>query len=234
MPSEEILVLASSKKLGGRCIAGINQQGEWVRPVSGRPQGLLKAECGLEGRWPEVLDVVRFGYVERLDEPAQPENVLLDGSPWELRKQIRRDEAYRRLRRFLAKGPALLGTRGKAMPAEEAEKGVEASLALVEPAAGVSLVMRPPEEELGQFKPRVVFGFGSKVYDLVITDLPVREAVRAAGVGEYAPSDLGFEDEGPILLTVSLGEPHDGWHTKLAAAIIFLPPPGLAKPQVEA
>jgi hypothetical protein len=223
MPSEEILVLASSKKLGGRCVAGINQRGEWVRPVSGRPQGLLKTECGLDGRWPEVLDVVRFGYVERLDEPAQPENVLLDDSPWELRKQISRDEAYGRLSRFLVKGPALLGNRGKAMPASEAAKGLEASLALLQPTAGVSLLMRPPEEELDQLKPRIVFGFGSKDYDLVITDLPVREAVRAAGAGEYAPGDLGFEDKGPVLLTVSLGEPHDGWHAKLAAAVLFLP-----------
>jgi hypothetical protein len=52
---------------------------------------------------------------------------------------------------------------------------------------------------------------------------PAEAALLPAGVGEYAPSDLGLEDEGPILLTVSLGEPHDGWHTKLAAAVTFPP-----------
>lgn len=216
-------MLASSKKLGGRCIAGITRSGDWVRPVSGLPQGLFKPECEVDGRWPEVLDVVRFGYTEDLADPAQPENVLIDDSPWELRKQLARDEAYGWLSRFLDTGPALLGNRGKAMTAEDAAKGVEASLALIEPTSGVSLVMRPPEKEFSQYRPRVVFEFGSKEYDLVVTDLPVRQAVRAAGVGEYSLADLGFEKGGPTLLTISLGEEHDGWHTKLAAALIYLP-----------
>ncbi|HEX5983417.1 MAG TPA: hypothetical protein VFY69_04345 [Solirubrobacterales bacterium] len=223
MPSEEMLVLASSKKLGGRCVAGITRSGNWVRPVSGRPQGLLKPECEVEGSWPEVLDVVRFGYEEELDDPAQPENLLIDDSRWELLRQVPRDEAYGRLSGFLDEGHTLLGNRGRAVPEETAAQGVEASLALVEPRDGVSLIMRPPEEEYGQYKPRVEFGFGARVYALAVTDIPVRAAVRAAGVGEYSPSDLGFDDTGPTLLTVSLGEAHDGWHTKLAAAVIFLP-----------
>lgn len=219
-----MLVLASSKKLGGRCIAGITESGRWIRPVNGRPQGLLQPECEVEGRWPEVLDVVRFGFEEELDDPAQPENLLIDGSRWELLRQLPRDEAYGRLKGFLAGGSTLLGNRGRAVPEEKAAQGVEASLALVEPSDGVSLIMLPPEEEFDQYKPRVEFGFGSRTYALVVTDLPVREAVRAAGVGRYAPSDLGLEDGGgPILLTVSLGEAHDGWHTKLAAAVTFLP-----------
>lgn len=95
-------------------MAGITRKGEWVRPVSGGPYGLFQTECGVDGRWPEVLDVVRFGYVKPLDDPAQPENVLIDDSPWELRKRVPREEAYGRLRRYLAKGPTLLGNRGKA------------------------------------------------------------------------------------------------------------------------
>jgi hypothetical protein len=218
-----MLVLASSKKLGGRCVAGITKSGKWVRPVSGRPHGLFKPECEVEGRWPAVLDVVRFGYEEELEEPAQPENLLIDDSPWELLKRLPREEAYGRLRGILDEGPALLGNRGKAVTEEDAADGVEASLTLIEPAAGVSLIMRPPEDEFGKLKPRVVFSFGSRVYDLVVTDVPIAEAVRDAGVGEHAPDDLGLDAGGPMLLTVSLGEAHDGWHTKLAAAVIFLP-----------
>lgn len=225
MPFEEILVLASSKKHGGRCVAGITKSGEWVRPVSGGPNGLFQTECGVDGRWPEVLDVVRFGYEKRLDDPAQPENVLIDGSPWELRKRVPREEAYERLGGFLAEGPALLGNRGKAMPEKEAAKGVDASLALIEPAAGVSLIMRPPEDEEGKHKPRVGFDFASRRYDLRLTDIPIEKAVRAAGVGEYNPRDLGFDAAGPTLITVSLGEAKNGWHTKLGAALLFLPAP---------
>lgn len=223
MPSEEILVLASSKKIGGRCVAGITRSGEWVRPVPAGHHGLFKAECEVDGRWPEALDVVRFGYSKRLENPAQPENVLIDGSAWELRKELPREQAYESLRRFLAEGPKLLGNRGKAMKEDEASEGVDASLALIEPSSAISLIMRSPEEEQGKYKPRVVFEFGSRQYDLVVTDLPVEQAIRAAGVGEHSPEDLGFESPGRVLLTVSLGEAYNGWHYKLAAAVFFLP-----------
>lgn len=167
--------------------------------------------------------MVRFGYVKRLRDPAQPENVLIDNSPWELRKQVPREEAYGRLHSYLSDGPALFGNRGKAVPEKEAAKGMDASLALIEPTAGVSLIMRPPEEEEGKYKPRVVFNFGSKQYKLPVTDIPIERAVKAAGVGEHEPRDLGFDTSGPALLTVSLGEAYNGWHYKLAAAVLFLP-----------
>lgn len=109
------------------------------------------------------------------------------------------------------------------MTEEKAAEGVEASLALVEPDPGVSLLMRPPEEERNALKPRIVFGLGSKQYALPLTDIPVFEAVKAAGVGEYSPEDLGFDASGRVLLTISLAEAFNGWHTKLAAAVLFLP-----------
>jgi hypothetical protein len=223
MPTEEILVLASSKKLGGRCVAGITRSGEWVRPVSGEAHGLFKAECEVDGRWPEVLDVVRFGYSERLEDPAQPENVLIDGSAWELRKELPREEAHHRLAPFLSPGPALLGNYGKAMTEEDAAAGVEASLALIEPSE-LSFLLRPAEETYGKLKPRILFEFSSTGYELGLTDIPLEEAVRRAGVGEHSPLELGVDIGGPVLLTVSLGEAYEGWHWKLAAAVLFLPP----------
>lgn len=224
MPSEEILVLASSKKLGGRCVAGITKRGEWVRPVSGEPRGLLKTECEVDGRWPELLDVVRFEHEGPLETIGQPENVLIDGSPWELRRQLPREEVYARLSRFLAAEPLLLGNRGKAMTEEHAAEGVDASLALIEPTA-VTFLLRPPEETYDKLKPRVRFEFSSTEYELGLTDIPTREAVRRAGTGEYSPEELGIAQGGPLLLTISLGEAHDGWHTKLAAAVLALPAP---------
>lgn len=222
MPVEEILVLASSMKHGGRCVAGITREGKWVRPVSGEPHGLFKVECAVDGRWPEVLDVVRFGYERPLEDPAQPENVLIDGSAWQLRKRLPREEAYGRLGRFLAKGPMLLGNRGKAMPEEQADEGVKHSLALIEPAKAIFL-LRPPEETYEKLKPRLRFEFCSSVYELGLTDIAMREKVLRAGIGEYAPETLGVDPGGPLLLTISLGEPQEGWHTKLVAAVIPFP-----------
>lgn len=102
------------------------------------------------------------------------------------------------------------------MPEKQAAKGVDASLTLIEPTDGVSLLMRPPEEEEGKYKPRVVFDFASKRYDLRLTDIPIEKAVQAAGVGEYSPEELGFDGSGKTLLTVSLGEQKNGWHTNSA------------------
>jgi hypothetical protein len=83
--------------------------------------------------------------------------------------------------------------------------------------------MRPAEGEHGKLKPRVVFDFGRRRYDLPLTDVPIEEAVKAAGVGEYAPQDFGFDAPGRVFLTISLAEAHEGWHHKLAAAVLFLP-----------
>jgi hypothetical protein len=222
MPSEEILVLASSRKYGGRCVAGINKSGQWVRPVSGGHQGLLLAECGIDGDWPEVLDVVRFGYVKRLEDPVQPENLLIDDSHWELRKKMPGGEAYERLGGYLDQGPRLLGNRGAAVKEDEAVENGDGSLALIEPTAEISLLMRPSDEEHGKLKPRVAFRFGRRQYTLPLTDVPIEEAVKAAGVGEYSPHDLGFDASGRILLTISLAEEFNGWHHKLVAAVLFL------------
>jgi Dual OB-containing domain len=223
MPSEEILVLASSRKYGGRCVAGINKAGQWVRPVSGGHHGLFLTQCGIGGEWPEVLDVVRFGYVERLEDPVQPENLLTDDADWELRRKIPPGKAYERLVGYLDRGPRLLGNRGAAVKEDEAVQNADGSLALIEPAAGLSLLMRPPEEEHGKLKPRAVFSFGRRRYELPLTDVPIEEAVKAAGVGEYSPRDLGFEAAGRVLLTISLAEAYHDWHHKLAAAVLFLP-----------
>jgi len=227
MATEEILVLASSKKRGGRCIAGINREREWVRPVSGGRQGLFLTECGIGREWPEVLDVVRFGHRGRLEDPVQPENLLIDDSPWELIKKIPPEDAYKRLGGYLDRGPRLLGNRGAAVKEEEAVENAEGSLALIEPAAGISLLMRPPEEEYGKLKPRVAFAFRRRHYELPLTDVPIEEAVKAAGVGEYSPQDLGFDSSGRVLLTISLATEYNGWHHKLVAAVLFLPSAGL-------
>jgi len=165
--------------------------------------------------------VVRFGYRRRLGDPTQPENVLIDHSAWELKDQVPPEDAYERLRRFLATGPGLLGNRGKAMTEEEAASGVEASLALIEPTSEVSFLMRPAGETYGKLKPRAVFDFSAKRYELGLTDVSLEEAVRRAGVGEHGPAELGLACSGPALLTVSLGEAHEGWHTKLAAAVLL-------------
>lgn len=224
MPEEEIIVLASSRKLADRCVAGISTAShEWVRPVSAIPGGLRKFQCRVDGRWPEPLDIVRFGYVERLDDPAQPENVLIDETEWQLLGHLDPSDAYVEFEDDLEPGPELLGNCGKAVLEDIAAEGVEASLTLVEPTVPVSFVMHPAEETYGKLKPRAVFDLDGEKYELGLTDIEVEARVRQAGVGAYSAEDLGFETPEKTLLTISLGEAYRGWHTKLVAAVLFLP-----------
>lgn len=219
-----MIVLASSRKLGGRCIAGIStDSGEWVRPVARAQGGLDKFRCMVDGRWPELFDIVRFDCERCLDDPAQPENVLIDGRGWDLVGRLDPGDAYVRLAADLAPGPELLGNRGKAVKEDIAAEGVDASLALVESDTPITFVLKPPQETQGKSKPCALFRIGGRVYELPLTDFTVKPLVLEAGVGVHSAEDLGLEGFEKILLTISLGEAHQGWHSKLAAAVLFLP-----------
>jgi len=225
VPTAEIIVLANSKKLGGRCVAGIStRSGRWARPVSRLPNGKLEpAHCRVENRQPALLDVVRFDYAEQLGDPAQPENLLIEDSPWELVDHVAPGDAFSRLQEHLARGPELLGNRGRAVPEEVAEEGVDASLALIEPDRPPRFKTESAHEMGGQLRPRVEFSLGGQDYDLGITDFVVAPRLRALGRGEHSGDRLGFGAARHVLLTISLAEPLDEWHWKLVAAVLVLP-----------
>ncbi len=82
----EIIILANSRKLSHRCVAGVSARtGKWIRPVSGRPdRAITWAMREVNGEEPQLLDVLRIP-VERTgpDEGCQPENRLLKAGKWE-------------------------------------------------------------------------------------------------------------------------------------------------------
>jgi hypothetical protein len=224
MPVEDIIVLASSRKRGGRCVAGISTDtGEWVRPVSDANYGLTFQECSVDGRWPEVLDRVRFSYQGSTGEPSQPENLLLGAEDWELAGELDLEAAYGELSPHLADSPSLFGNFGKAVADEVAKQGLDASLVLLEPEHPVNFVLKPASETYGKFKPRVGFVTSGRPYELNLTDFEVYRLVLDAGPGTYAAEDLGLDASGHTLLTVSLAGAYNGWHHKLVAAVLSLP-----------
>jgi hypothetical protein len=179
-------------------------------------------DCAVDGRWPEVLDIVRFGHLGTAGDPAQPENVLIDGDEWRLIDELGPAEAYSELAPHLATGPRLLGNRGGAVRADEAAEGIDASLALIEP-PHVEFLLRPAAETHDKLKPRVVFRLFGRNFELNLTDFAVRQRVLDAGLGTHNADDLGFGGADHTLLTVSLAEAYQEWHSKLAAAVLFLP-----------
>lgn len=165
--------------------------------------------------------MVRFEHRGELDDPSQPENVEVAHSRWELIDRIDPEDAYDMLSSHLVEGPALLGNRGAAMPESEASQGVEASLALVEPEE-VELCLDPPHDGTSKLRPRVRFELDGQDYDLALTDYLVRPRLLKAGLGCREVADLGL-GSADVLLTVSLAEAHEGWCTKLVAAVLVLP-----------
>lgn len=223
MPTDEMLVLACSKKWGGRCVAGISRQTRgWLRPVSDRPHRELSSRhYRVEGRNIEPLDIVRIEYGDSLDDPSQPENVEVGISPWQLTGRVDPGDARQVLSPHLVDGPALLGNRGGAVPEEEASHGVEASLALVR-AKRSEFSLEPPWPGKMRPRPRVRFELGGQGYDLALTDYLVAPRLAKAGIGSHGLADLGLRDDSDVFLTVSLAEPQDGWCTKLAAAVLVV------------
>lgn len=224
MPVDEIIVLACSKKWGGKCVAGISKESDrWLRPVSAQPRdGLPPYYWRIDGREISPLDVVRFEHRGALGDPTQPENVEVADSRWELTDRVEPERALRVLSPHLVKGPRLLGNRGSAVPETVALRGVGASLALIAPES-IECRLDPPFEGTDKLRPRIQFELNGQGYDLPLTDYLVRPRLFTAGLGSHDLSDLGVGDVSSVLLTVSLAEALDGWCTKLVAAVLPLP-----------
>jgi hypothetical protein len=221
---DELIVLANSRKYGGRCVAGISRTtGEWIRPISWRNHGELDStHTKVDGRQVEELDVVKIFHDGSCGNPAQPENVMLVDRDWELVETLGPAEARTMLSDQIRQSGPLFGNRGKAVTAEIAAEGLDSSLALVEPPG--DLILRIPEAS-GNRSPRALFTFDGRPLDMAVTDYKIGPAIRMLGVGDHALADLGLCCDRPVL-TVSLAEAKEGWCTKLVAGFLIVPEEG--------
>jgi len=217
MSTERLLVLASSRKHGGRCIAGLSLDGNGlIRPVTGGGGELSSYETQL-GTAPRELDIVSFGHHGFAGDLVQPENVVVDGTPWTNEGPMDPAEALDLIEPHLHTANSVLGNRGKAVPAHVAEEGVDESLCLLEP-ANLEFVLTSTR------KPLIGFRYGGMTWELPLTDFTVSNEVRRTGEpGTYSLDDLGFETPRRVVLLLSLATNHNDWHSKLAAGVLRFP-----------
>src|SRR5919201_1330178 len=81
----EIVCLANSKKMGGRCVAGVRTDGGgWVRPLARTEHGGLNVvhRRPRDGSEPKLLDVLAIRVGKQRPEPHQPENWEIIEKPW--------------------------------------------------------------------------------------------------------------------------------------------------------
>ncbi|WP_078971731.1 dual OB domain-containing protein [Streptomyces sp. WM6368] len=215
-----IVCLANSRKLSGRCVAGMlaDGSGEWVRPVSARPNREVSPyeRQYADGTDPSVLDIVSVGLVRPQPHDFQSENWLLN--PTFFWNKIGRVD-WRGLV-GLEQRPSALWINGSStyhgnndrIPIEEAVT-LPDSLNLIR-ATGLTLQVHTPGATFGDQRQvlRAHFSYAGNSHILRVTD-PEYER-------EYLPKPEGFYELGESFLTVSLSEPYEGHVYKLVAAII--------------
>ena len=209
----EILVLANSKKLGGRCIAGIDVvTGKWVRPISTTEHGEFTWEgcsimVGGATRPVKSLDIIEISVGVNKPGIGHPEDFLTNHGNWRFVRSLSVGDATQMLDKFLDNGHDLLINRTSSVPESVARSGlVTKSLCIIR-------IDSAKFETNYKNQLRVVFSHKGRKYDLPVTDEDpwVADAKRS-------PSSV---EKGPWYFTISLGEPYNGNMWKLIAGAIL-------------
>ncbi len=220
---KQIICLANSRKMSGRCIAGKEvladgKSGGWIRPVSDREnQEVSEWERQYQdGSDPRVLDVLHVPLLSHTPKDYQQENWLLDPDfYWEKTGQVTANGLSQYtdpVEVIWVNGHHTYNGRNDRIPLHEA-LAVDNSLCLIQ-ATSLEIVVSQPGRDFGNTRRSVQgrFQYRSAEYWLRITD-PVWER-------DYLAKPDGSYSIGRCFLTVSLGEPYRGFVYKLIAAII--------------
>lgn len=219
---KRIICLANSRKLSGRCIAGREildgQPGNWIRPISDREhQEVSEHERSyVNGADPKVLDIIRLSLVGPRPHEYQQENWLLDRNHY----WVNEGRANWSFLQSCTEpnGPLWLNTSSTFHGKNDR---IELNQAIALPNSlrmisveKVSLQIFAPGASFGNSKRRVQahFMLNGEEYKLRITD-PIYER-------RYLAKSDGTYQLGECCLTVSLGEPYNGYTYKLIAALI--------------
>ena len=219
----QIVILANSRKLSGRCVAGklLDGSGQWIRPVSAREHEEVSVD---ERRYdnggdPVLRDVVDLYVLEHRGHTYQSENWLLDDRyywtkarrlKWKLLADLE-DEP----RRLWINGQHTSHGHNDRINLAQAQELTD-SLRLIRVSDFVIRVFRP-SANFGSNKRKLQgkFKYLGTSYHLMLTDPLIEKKFLALEDGEYTlPTSY---------LTISLGEPYHDNVYKLIAAVMTVP-----------
>ena len=213
--------LAASRKYGGYCLAGKEwvegKAGPWLRPVSRQETGELSTgEIRMNnGNIPQCMDVIIIETEGAAHHPYQKENVLIaEKYPWIWQRKLPLES----LPSFVDDVNSLWltgfhSTNGvnDRVPEKAVSEANEPSIYLIRP-NDFTLVVSGDLD--GRNKVRARFAHRDTSYLLSVTDPGIERTYLIKDHGEYP---LIAKD---LYLTVSLGEPFNGYCYKLVAAVI--------------
>ena len=215
--------LAASRKYGGYCLAGKEwaegKVGPWLRPVSRQETGELSTrEIRMNnGDIPQCMDIITIETEGAALHPYQKENVLIaEKRPWTWQRKLSLDALPN-----LADDVNSLWLTGfhstngvnDRVPEETVKEANEPSLYLIRPDDFTLIVS---DDLDGRNKVRARFAYRDIPYLLSVTDPGIERTYLMKDQGEYPLIDRD------LYLTVSLGEPFNGYCYKLAAAVITI------------
>lgn len=226
----EMLCLASSRKMQGRCLAGLRTDGQgWVRPVTAGADGTLHlADYRLsDGTEPRVLDTLKIGVSRPTPEPHQPENHQISRTPWQLLSRPDPNTVPYTVQALVSvsivKGPLLLGSFGDKCDYGPLKlRPAAASLALIAP-DDLAWVIQTGYR--GNRQTKAEFRLTHTPYCLSVTDPVWAQRLAHLPNGRYPREAAGLRAGDKVLFTVSLSEPL-AWNNhcyKLVAGVIVLP-----------
>lgn len=217
----DLLVLASSKKHGGRCIAGWDVANDrWVRPVSSAPDGTLDlSHCAIDGDWPQVLDVVRVSVDAHRPVSYQPENYVIVDRPWRRIERVASAAALQRLAPLVDHQDWMFDDGDRRVD----EAGLKAS-----PAPSSLALARPAdiggrlEAFMGGRQIKTTFHLPDRGrrYEFNVTDPEMHGRLSALNNGSHDRRAVGLQADSDVFYLVSLGEPYNGKCFKLVAGVI--------------
>ena len=218
---KRIICLANSRKMSGRCVAGLElERGRisgWIRPVSSRPHGEISLydQNLADGSEPSLLDILEIHMLEPCPDGCQTENHLIDDEHyWGKTGVFPRQHL---LQYCTAPNPLWVnGFRSMSgindrIP-EWRAKSLPNSLVLIEPR---QLTIEVRQGYGGRKQVRADFRVSGETYNLGVTDPAIERQYSFLGEGQYAYRP-------PAVACVSIGEPYKGYCYKLVASIIPL------------
>jgi hypothetical protein len=222
----ELFVLASSRKHGGRCIAGWDlTNGRWLRPVSPRPDGTLElGHCAIDDDWPRLFDVVRVEIDAHRPTAYQPENWQITDRPWARVDAAQPASVRGDLANLVDHTDWML---------DSGDRRVEAATLRANPASSSLVLVRPDDarwrlEQFGtgrQYKTTFRLAGRNAWYEFSVTDPPIYERLVPLPDGSHDRDIVGIADDSDVFYLVSLGEPFDNVDRcfKLVAGVLEIP-----------
>lgn len=216
------MIVGVTRRGDGRVFIGFGSVGPgrtgFVRLVAPTPTGVLYPQEYLtQGVWePRRWDLVRVEAPWADSRPMQPENRILDRTPWELLERPASALWVRELEQQPVARGALLGTRGRAVRAAGIQAA--ASIAYVEPEEVTAVCEWDPRR--GRYRARLHFALDGVSYDLALSDCFYAPVICRMPEAAYTLGQVGCRAPHGLRLLISLGEPFEGWCYKTVAGIL--------------